>query len=236
MAVDTLDRVLTKRERNLIKFYAPLCEKLIHLHGAADGGKTITLLSTAYMLRELFGKMPILDFRPRDEFGPYEYMGARELIAALEKLGDMIEDGRLLDTMDEETIGKIIEQELNIHLMNATVCIDEAYRNLRRRHSSKRLVVAYEDFLQIYKHYHLAVIMCSPGNDLGFRTMDQVKLSLVCSYDSRTMRVQARGRDKDTLERVTIITPVSKYGAMYNRWNPVAVLRGRKIEIDKNKL
>lgn len=231
MAVDTLERNLTRQERREIKFYAPLCEKVIHLHGPASSGKSITLLSTAYMLRELFGKMPILDFHPRSEFGPYEYMGPRELVAALEKLGDMIEEGRLRDTMDEEAIGRLLEQELGIHLMNATVGIDEAYRNLRKRHSGKKLVIAYEDFLQIYVHYHLAIIMCSPGNDLGFRAMDQVKLSLTCSYDTRTMRVQAKGRDKDTLEKVTIITPVSKYGQMYNRWNPVAVLRGRKIEI-----
>ena len=231
MAVDTLERNLTRQERREIKFYAPLCEKVIHLHGPADCGKTISALSTAYKLRELFGKMPILDFRPKDEFGPYEYMGPRELVTALQKMGDMIDSGRLLDTMDEETIGHLLEQELGIHLMNATVVIDEAYRNIRKRHSSAKLVIAYEDFLQIYKHYHLAIILCSPGDDLGFRAMEQVKLSLTCSYDTRTMRVQARGRDKDTLEKVTIITPVSKYGQMYNRWNPVAVLRGREIEI-----
>lgn len=231
MAVGTLTKSLTRQEIKELKFYAPLCEKLIWLRGKADSGKTITMLSTAWKLRELFGKMPIMDFRPRDEFGPYEYMGARELVVALEKIGDMIDTKKLIDTMDEETIGKILEEELGIHLMNATVCIDEAYRNIRRRYSNKKLTVAYEDFLQIYKHYHLAVIMCSPGDDIGWRAVDQVALNLVCSYDPQTMRVQARGRDKDTLERVTIITPVSKYGQMYNRWNPVAVLRGRKIEI-----
>lgn len=236
MVVATLDKNLTRQEIREIKFYAPLCEKVIHVHGPADTGKTITAVSTAYKLRELFGKMPILDFKPKPAFGSYEYMGPRELVAALEKMGDMIDSGRLLDTMDEETIGKLLEQELKIHLMNATVVIDEAYRSIRKRHSGAKLVIAYEDFLQIYKHYHLAIILCSPGNDLGFRAMDQVKLSLVCSYDPRTMRVQAKGRDKDTLEKVTIITPVNKYGAMYNRWNPVAVLRGRRIEIGKGKL
>lgn len=216
----------------MLKFFAPLTETVIWLYGKADAGKTITLVSISHNLRELYGKMPILDFHPKEEFGPYEYMGPQELINALEKIGDMIDSKVLVDTMNEETIGKILEKELGIHLMNATIGIDEAYRDLRKRHSHKRLTIAYEDFLQIYKHYHLTIIMCSPGHDIGFRATDQVILPMVCSFDPRTMRVLARGRDRNTLERVSIITPVNKYGRMYNRWNPVAVLRKRKIEIE----
>lgn len=235
MAVATIDRLntgqVTRQEAKLLKFFAPLTETVIWLYGKADAGKTITAVSVSHSLREFYGKMPILDFHPRDAYGPYEYMGPRELVTALEKIGDMIDSGALIDTMDEETIGGILEKELGIHLLNATIVLDEAYRVLRKRHSGKRLILVHEDLLQIYKHYHLTIIMCSPGHDIGFRAVDQVILPMVCSFDPRTMRVLARGRDRNTLERVSIITPVSKYGPMYNRWNPVAVLRGRKIEV-----
>ena len=234
MGVSTIDRPnteqLTRQEVRELRFFAMLSEGVIWLRGKGGSGKTGTAISLSHNLRKYFSKMPILDFRPKPEFGPYEYMGPREFVAMLEKMGDLTDDGKL-DGLDAEALGKIFEQELGIHLMNATIVLDEAYRYLRNRHPTKRLVLAYGDFIQTWRHYHLTIIMCSPGHEIDKRALNQLTLEMVCSYDPRTMRVLAKGRDRNTMERVGIITPMKKYGLMYDSWNPLAILRRRKIEV-----
>jgi len=221
---------LQKWEYKEAKFFAPLSEGVIWLRGRAGSGKTATSVDIAYKLRKYFGKMPILDFHPKPAFGPYEYMGPREFVDILGKMGDLVDSGAT-EGMTEDAIEKLFEQELNIHLMNATIVLDEAYRYLRNRHPTKRLVLAYGDFIQTWRHYHLTVIMCSPGQEIDKRAVGQTTLELNCSYDSRANKVMAKGRDKNTFETVKLITPMDWCGELYDSWNPLAILRRRKIEV-----
>lgn len=221
---------LQKWEYKEAKFFAPLSEGVIWLRGKAGGGKTATMVDIAYKLRKYFGKMPILDFHPKPKFGPYEYMGPREFVTILEKMGDLVESGKM-DGLDEDALAKLFKEELGIDLMNATIGLDEAYRYLRNRHPTKRLVLAYGDFIATWRHYHLTIIMCSPFKQLDKLATGQVTLDMVCSYDPRTRRVMAKGRDTNTLEPVRLITPMNWCGELYESWNPLAILRRRKIEV-----
>jgi len=221
---------LERWEYREAKFFAPLSEGVIWLRGKGGSGKTATAVDIAYKLRKYFGKMPILDFYPKPKFGPYEYMGPREFVAILEKMGDLVDTGTT-EGMDENAIAKTFEEQLGIHLMNATIVLDEAYRYLRNRHPTKRLVLAYGDFIQTWRHYHLTIIMCSPGHEIDKRALNQLSVELVCAYDPRTKRVMAKGRDKNTMESVKLITPMDWAGELYDSWNPLAILRRRKIEV-----
>ena len=221
---------LQKWEYKEAKFFAPLSEGVIWLRGKAGGGKTATMVDIAYKLRKYFGKMPILDFHPKPKFGPYEYMGPREFVTILEKMGDLVESGKM-DGLDEDALAKLFKEELGIDLMNATIGLDEAYRYLRNRHPTKRLVLAYGDFIATWRHYHLTIIMCSPFKQLDKLATGQVTLDMVCSYDPRTRKVMAKGRDTNTLEGVKLITPMDWCGELYDSWNPLAILRRRKIEV-----
>lgn len=221
---------LQKWEYKEAKFFAPLSEGVIWLRGKAGGGKTATAVDISYKLRKYFGKTPILDFKPKDRFGYYEYMGPREFVTILEKMGDLVESGKM-DGLDEDALAKLFKEELGIDLMNATIVLDEAYRYLRNRHPTKRLVLAYGDFVQTWRHYHLTIIMCSPFKQLDKLATGQVTLDMVCSFDPRTKKVMARGRDTNTLEGVKLITPMDWCGELYDSWNPLSILQRRKIEV-----
>ena len=221
---------LQRWEYKEAKFFAPLSEGVIWLRGKAGSGKTATAVDIAYKLRKYFGKMPILDFHPKPAFGEYEYMGPREFVAMLEKMGDLLESGNM-EGMDENALEKMFAEHLNIHLLNATIVLDEAYRYLRNRHPTKRLVLAYGDFIQTWRHYHLTVIMCSPGHEIDKRAVGQTTLELSCAFDKRSGKVMAKGRDNNTMEGVKLITPMSWCGELYDSWNPLAILRRRKIEV-----
>jgi len=221
---------LQKWEYREAKFFAPLSEGVIWLRGKGGSGKTATAVDIAYKLRKYFGKMPILDFRPKPAFGEYEYMGPREFVEILEKMGDLVDSGTM-EGVDENTVAKMFEKQLGIHLMNATIVLDEAYRYLRNRHPTKRLVLAYGDFIQTWRHYHLTVIMCSPGHEIDKRALNQLSLELVCAYNPRTRKVMAKGRDRNSMEGVRLITPMDWCGNLYDSWNPLAILRRRKIEV-----
>ena len=234
MAVATATREapirLQRWEYKEAKFFAPLSEGVIWLRGKAGGGKTGTMVDIAYKLRKYFGKMPILDFHPKSAFGEYQYMGPREFVTILETMGELIESGKI-DGLDENALAKLFKKELGIDLMNATIGLDEAYRYLRNRHPTKRLVLAYGDFVQTWRHYHLTIIMCSPFKQLDKLATGQVTLDMVCSFDPRTRKVMAKGRDTNTLEGVKLITPMDWAGELYDSWNPMAILRRRKIEV-----
>ena len=221
---------LKRWEYREAKFFAPMSEGVIWLRGKAGSGKTATMVDIAYKLRKYFGKMPILDFHPKSKFGPYEYMGPREFVAMLEKMGDLVESGEI-EGMGEDALAKLFKEHLGIDLINATVGLDEAYRYLRNRHPTKRLVLAYGDFIQTWRHYHLTIIMCSPGHEIDKRAVGQTTLELSCAYDRRSSKVMAKGRDKNTMEGVKLITPMDWCGELYDSWNPLAILRRRKIEV-----
>lgn len=232
MAVATPEtpRRLQRWEYREAKFFAPLSEGVIWLRGKGGSGKTATMVDIAYKLRKYFGKTPILDFHPKSAFGQYEYMGPREFVAILEKMGDLVESGKI-EGLDEDALAKLFKKELGTDLMNAFIGLDEAYRYLRNRHPTKRLVLAYGDFIQTWRHYHLTICMCSPFKQLDKLATGQVTLDMVCSYDPRTRKVMAKGRDTNTLEPVRLITPMDWCGELYDSWNPLAILRRRKIEV-----
>jgi len=221
---------LKRWEYREAKFFAPLSEGVIWVRGKGGSGKTATMMDIAYKLRKYFGKTPILDFRPKPKFGHYEYMGPREFVAILEKMGDLVDAGKT-EGLDEDALAQLFRKKLGIDLMNATIGLDEAYRYLRSRHPTKRLVLAYGDFIQTWRHYHLTIIMCSPFRQLDKLATGQVTLDLSCSYDPRTRKVMAKGRDTNSLEEVRLITPMDWAGELFDSWNPLAILRRRKIEV-----
>lgn len=231
MAVDTLFKGLTRQERKELEFFAPMTEAFIWLRGKARSGKTASSVSIAYNLRKYFGKTPILDFKPYPAFGYYQYMGTIEFIEMLEAFGDLTEQGKL-DGLDKEALKETFKRELGYDLMDSTIVLDEAYKSLRSRTPSKKVVLAYNSFLQTYGHYFITMVIISPfANMIDKDVTRQVTLPLNCSYDSRSMRVMAQGLDRNTLDVVRLITPIKKYGEMYNSWSPQAILRRRKIEV-----
>jgi len=229
---DTVDFTrLSKQERRELEFFAPLTDAFIWLRGIARSGKTATSISISHNLRKYFNKTPIIDFRPYDSFGYYEFLPAYNFIEMLQSFGDLIDSG-VLDGLDNVALREKVKQKLGYDLIDSTLVLDEAYKNLRSRTPSKKEVLAYTDFLQTYGHYHITVVMISPfKNQIDKDAGRQVTVELICSYDPQEMRVMAKGRDARTCEEVRLITPIKKYGEMYNSWNPQTILRKRKIEV-----
>jgi len=235
MAVDIAKRIdfsrLTKQQKRELEFFAPLTESFIWLRSKARSGKTASLVSIAYNLREYFNKTPILDFKPYDNFGYYEYMDVDMFIETQQLFSKLVKEG-VFDGLSGQDLRKAVKKETRYDLIDATIGLDEAYKNLWSRQPSKQEVLVYNSFCQTYGHYHMTVIIISPfKNQIDKDAARQVTVELNCSYDPRSMLVMAKGRDKDTLEEVRLITPIRKYGEMYNSWSPQAILSKRRIAV-----
>lgn len=235
MVVDVTNRIdytrLSKQQKKEREFFASLTESFIWLRAKARSGKTATLVSIAYNLREYFNKTPILDFKPYDNFGYYEYMDVDAFIETQHLFSKLVKEG-VFDGLDGKELRAAVKQETKYDLIDATIGLDEAYKNLWSRQPTKQEVLAYNSFCQTYGHYHMTVIIISPfKNQIDKDAARQVKVELNCSYDPQTMLVMAKGLDRDTLEEVRLITPIRKYGEMYNSWSPQAILQRRKIEV-----
>jgi len=212
-----------------IKFFEQMAEGLIWLRGPGRSGKTGTAMNIAWKLRKYFGKTPVLDFHPKDAFGPHHYVGPREFVALMGKMGDLVDKGNI-EGMASEKVKALIEGELGFPLDNSTWLLDEAYRYLRNRHPSSKLVLAYGDFIATWGHYHLTVILCSPGLEIDKRVVhDQLPIELNCQYNGE--KVMARGRNAQTCRPVRLITPMEWAGQLYDSWNAMAILRSKKIEV-----
>ena len=119
MAVDIAKRIdfsrQTKQQKRELEFFAPLTESFIWLRGKARSGKTSSLVSIAYNLREYFNKTPILDFKPYDNFGYYEYY-------VREALGIDITEGYVTtDLLPEEIMSGLTKLVMDIATQRKSV-------------------------------------------------------------------------------------------------------------------
>ena len=212
-----------------IAFFAQMAKGVIWLRGPGRSGKTGTAMNIAWKLRKYFNKMPILDFHPKDAFGSHHYVGPREFVKLMGKMGDLVDKGNI-EGMASDQVKALIEAELGFPLENSTWVLDEAYRYLRNRHPSSKLVLAYGDFIATWGHYHLTIILCSPGLELDKRVVkDQLPIELNCQFNGE--KVLARGRNAETCRAVKLITPMDWAGQLYDSENAMAILRSEKIEV-----
>jgi len=206
-------------------------EALVWLRGPSESGKTGTGMALSYGLREHYNKIPILDFHPNESFGEYIYKGPKEFVECLEQMGDIIDECNKMGVTPDVMRGKLGEA-LGFSIENTTWFLDEAYRYLRKRRATSKVVIAYGDFIAIRRHYHLAIILCSPGEELDSRAVDDQKpIELNCSFNPQLKEVHAHGWNPKTSRAIHLYTPMEIYGKMYDSWNPQAVLRSKKLEI-----
>jgi len=224
-----VDLDLKRRE-----FFGYMSEGVILLQGRAGTGKTIGATCIAYNLREYFGKPVILDYHATEAFGEYTYMGSKEVMAELNRLSGEINSIKKKNA--GETAEKIREN-LGIQMDNAVIVWDEGYRYLERRRTSDPMTLIYGYYLQIWRHYHNTVIICTPKlNYIDFRALNQATAELNCypnfyitptrvlgEQDPNKWVCRLKGLDTHTQETIALNVPVAKYGPMYDTWQPIAL-------------
>jgi len=209
-------------------------EGAVWLRGPARQGKTGTAVAIAHGLREHYGKLPILDFLPYEAFGEHKYMGLREIIPLLEKIGDIIEAGNK-EGVSNDIIRARIEAKVGFSIENLTWVLDEAYKYLRKMRSTSKVVVAFSDLIAVCYHFHWTVIICTPGREISTRVSeDQEPIELICSFNLHLKEVHAHGWNPRTSRAIHLYTPMEIYGKMYDSTNPQAIMRSKQIKIKGN--
>lgn len=219
-------------ERKRKEFYGYLTEGVILLTGPAKQGKTMMLVAIARNLRDMYGKHPILDFRPKEPFGEYSYMDPDLFARELSKVG------KLAGKEDVAAAAEEVRVKMGIKFDNATLGWDEGYRYLEPRRNADNRVLVYGYYLQQYAHYHSTVIVCTPRLDQvdAKRCLNQVTVELTCNSNIRVTpngvigprdpaewRVFAKGIDRFFLKPVRHSIPILKYCDDYDSWAPLAI-------------
>jgi len=225
------------REKMLLSHFTT---GVIFCHGPGGSGKTMVANFIAYKMREYFGKPAILDYHPTERFGPYTYMGSKEIVEELSRITEITEEGAKADGKARkkaavgvsEAQANEIRDKLGIQFDNATLVWDEGYRYGDRRRPHDNIVLTYGYYLQQWRHYSSAVIVCTPELNLidSRRWLNQMTIELRCSCnviisasgirgpaDPREWMVHAEGMTRQA-EPIEFDVPVLMYGKLYDSW------------------
>lgn len=241
MYVDAAGRKLRPHQVREKMLLANFTTGVIFLHGPGGSGKTMVANFLAYKMREYYGKPAILDYHPTERFGPYTYMGSKEIVEELGRITEYTGEGSIDGkkkhkvTITEEA-ANAARDKLGIKFDNAFIVWDEGYRYGDRRKAMDNLVITYGDYLQQWRHYSSTVAICTPELNLidSKRFLNQMTVELRCSCnvivsasgvrgpaDPREWMVHVEGMTRQA-NPIEFDVPVLMYGKLYNSWALVA--------------
>lgn len=225
---------LTKKELREMKFFGYFSEGVVILKGPAGSGKTMWCTAIAKNLNKYYGKPVVLDYPVKPAFGEATFMDDALFREELGKIGKLAKS-------NEGVIAEVAEnirEKMGIKLDNAVVGWDEAYKKLESRRCSSLYVLVHGYYLQLWRHYHNTVILCTPRFDMidAKRGLNQVTIELSCSANFRVTptsvigprnpkdwKCRAQGIDRFTMKPLDMTLHAVEYGELYDSWAPVAI-------------
>lgn len=242
MFVDAKGRRLRPHQVREKQLLAHFTTGVVFLHGPGGSGKTMAMVTIAYKLREYYGKPSVLDIHPKPRYGPYTYMGSKEIIEELSRITELTgesdkPDGKKRQSkkkerqFNEEVTDKARER-LGIAFDNAAIGWDEGYRYGNRRRPMDNLVIAYGDYLQQWRHYSSVVLICTPNlNQIDTkRFLNQMTVELKCTSNVivSASGIQGPANPLDWMVHVEGVTrqnialewdiPILMYSKLYDSW------------------
>jgi len=225
---------LTKKELREMEFFGYFTEGVVILKGPAGTGKTMWGTAIAYNLKKYYGKPAVLDYQAKPKFGEYTFMDDAIFREELGKIGKLAKGNENAIT----AVAENIREKMGIKLDSAVLVWDEAYKKLDARRCSSLYVLVHGYYLQLWRHYHNTVVLCTPRFDMidAKRGLNQVTIELSCSAnfrvtptrvigprDPKDWKCRAKGIDRFTMKPLDMTLHAVEYGELYDSWAPVAI-------------
>lgn len=149
---------------------------VIVVSGQKRSGKSLLLTKMGQWLRDWFGKGVTMNFRPKDEFGEYDYLTEQTFIEEWVKLTE------LADRQDaNQLINELTKLTQFSKFYNRFIAIDEARKWVWRRKPTARLLGYCGELVDLSGHNHLVIAFACPNAEM---VVDEVTI-----WENRTHEV-----------------------------------------------
>lgn len=213
---------LQKEKEDREDTLARLVEQAILIEGKKGRGKSLTALSIAWWLRELFNRPVItvgskMGIKP--SFGPHMVMSEVDFRNELEQLSVVANEED-----NAENVARAFEK-YGISILYSTLVFDEAYKLFNSRTPMDKLVQLFGMFVAQSRHYHVTILLLTPDKSMvdGKRVRPQMDWNGRVYHNKYTNKARLRlvsGIETITLEvdGLNDPSPDNPFYYMYDSW------------------
>jgi len=157
--------------------------------GPPGSGKDAIANMVAFKMKYYFGKTPLLDYKPCEPFGYYEFFDTRLLVDEVQKMAKAAKVG-LHDSRNENEEAEFIEDyakkwalDNRKLLRNSTLVLNEFPRYMEKRHPNKPITIMLSHLFTIWRHLGILVIGIATKPDyLDQRAFKELSMEVRCTW------------------------------------------------------
>lgn len=180
---------LTELELDDAFFWKDFMRGIWLITGPPGSGKDVLANMVAKKMKHYFGKTPLLDYRPCEPFGYYEFFDTILFVAEVQKMAKaakvQIHDSRNENESYEfiEDVAKKWAEDNRKLLRNATLVLNELPRYREKRHPHKPINILLSHLDTIWRHLGILIIGIATRTEyLDQRVFKELTMEVRCTW------------------------------------------------------